>query len=357
VHAWKLDSTSPTPLLFASISLSNQGRYREADSLAQLLASRRNKLSPFYQDWLDYRLALLSGDRPKALVAVRRLAGRAPGSKATYNLAVEALENGFVDEALGALKSLPVDRGAMRGWIPYWELLGSAHHLKGDYRAELSVGAKARSRYPDRLYAFIPSLRALTALGRDAEVQRLLAEAARLSRDPYGTTLGGLLREVAEEAIAHNRGAEARRYLGQSLRWYTDRAKTAVATRADTLTAANLLYALERWAEAAALLGPSPKGPEEIGLAGLIAARRGQPGAARAAAARLAADRTPYQFGAPFLAEARIAAVLGDTAVALTALQDAFKSGHDYEVWIHRTREFAVLRSNPAFMNLVHLKR
>jgi len=352
-EAYKLDSTFPTPLLFASISLSNQGRYQEADSLAHILARMRPRLNPFYQDWLDYRLAFLAGDRPRALAAVRRLASHAPGTKATYNLGVEALENGHVDEAIRALTSLAPDRGPMRGWAAYWEVLGAAYHLKGEYKDELRAGDEARSRYPGRLFPLLPSVRALAALGRDAELTRLLDQSATLNRDPAGTTLGGLLREAGEEALAHGRAGAAKTYFGRSLQWYIDRIRDAGVTHADSIATANVFYALGRWKEAAALIEPSPEAAEEIGLIGLIDVQLGRTQEARTIASRLAGDRRPYQFGAPFLAEARIAGLLRDTVTALAAVQNAFKAGRHYDLWIHRTPELAVLRSNPRFQDLV----
>jgi len=356
-RAYQLDPTFPTPLLFASISLSNQHRAQEADSIAHILARNRARLTPFYQDWLDYRLAFLAGRRPQALSAVRRLAARAPGTKAVYNLAVEALENGYIDEAIRALESLPPDRGSMRGWAAYWELLGAAHHLEGDYTAELRAGDEARSRYPRRLFALLPSVRALAAMGRDEDLGKLLDQSATLGRDPAGTTVATLLHEAGDEALAHGRPAAARAYFERSLRWYQDRLRAGAATHADTMETANLLYALGRWKEAAPLVGPSPESVDQIGLAGLLAARQGRVDEARALASRLAADRRPYQFGEAPVEEARITALLGDTATALAALRNAFQAGRHYDLWIHRTPEFAILRSSPEFQELTRPKR
>jgi hypothetical protein len=356
LHAFALDSTYPTPLLFASISLSNQGRFEEADSVAHLLAVYRKDLNPFHQDWLDYRLAFLAGDRPAALAAVRRLASRAPGTKATYNHAVEALENGQVDEAIRALKSLSPDRGSMRGWIAYWEVLGDAYHLKGDYRAEVAAGQEARSRYPRRAFALLPSVRALAALGRDAEVEQLLKQAALLEPDPARTNPGVLANEAGEEALAHGREEAARAYFELAASWYAARVKARGANRSDSLAFANLMYALSEWHGALALLS-SASGPDALGLRGRIAARTARPAAAREAIAQLASDRTPYQFGGPSVEQARISALLGDTAAALDALQTAFRKGRVYDLWIHRTTEFAGLRTNQRFQDLVRLKR
>jgi hypothetical protein len=351
--AYALDSTYPVPLLFASISLSNQGRYREADSVAQILAGMRNRLSAFYQDWLEYRLGLLAGDRPRALTAVRRLARHAPGTKATYNLAVEAFENGSLHESIAALGSLEPDRGAMRGWIPYWELLGALHHLRGNFRAELRAGAQAQRRYPGRLYALIPSVRALSALGHESELELLLVKAATMRSDPYGTTLGGLFRQAGEEALAHGRPFASRAYFLQTLHWYLDRMRSAAATRTDTIAAAEVSYNLGQLEQAADLLGPDPETPEEIGLAGRIAARLGRNDEARGLAGRLEADRRPYQFGRPSLAEARIGGALRDTVLTLRALANALKDGREYDLWIHLTPEFAWLQLHPKFQLLV----
>lgn len=104
------------------------------------------------------------------------------------------------------------------------------------------------------------------------------------------------------------------------------------------------------------MIGLDPRGPEEVGLAGRVAARLGRTDEARAIAARLVAERRPYQFGGPALAEARIAGVLRDTVMTLRALANAFKDGQEYDLWIHRTPEFAWLRSNAEFKQLVEPK-
>jgi tetratricopeptide (TPR) repeat protein len=357
IHAFRLDSTFPTPLLFASISLSNQGRYAEADSFAQILAGRRSALNPFHQAWLDYRLAFLAGDRPAALGAVRRLARRAPGSKAGYNLAVEALENGYLDEAITALRALAPDRGAMRGWIPYWELLGTAYHLKGDFDAELDAGTAAAARYPERLFALLPTVRSLAATGKHAELERVLREAVRLSPDPYGTSYGTILRDAGEEAAAHRGQPAGRPYLRRSLLWYVDRLRDSSASRRDTVAAAALLYELGESPRAAALLGSNPRGVEEVGLAGLIAASSRRVVEAESIATSLREDVRKHQLGAPYLAEARIEGLLGDTAAALGAFERAFRTGRHYDLWIHRTPELALLHNHPRYLELIRPKQ
>ena len=85
-------------------------------------------------------------------------------------------------------------------------------------------------------------------------------------------------------------------------------------------------------------------------------AKLGQRGEAKAAVVRLSSDQRPYQFGAADIARARIASLLGDTTTAIAALRRAFARGREYDLWVHRTREFEAIRSNPAFLELVLLK-
>ena len=356
-RATRLDSAFAPPLLFTSISLSNLGRYREADSVGHRLELERERLTPYYQDWLEYRLALLGGERPRALAAVRRLAAKAPGSKATYNLAVESLENGYIDNAIRALRSLAPDRGPMRGWVPYWVVLGAAHHLKGDYDAELSVGERARALYSSRLYAFRPSVRALAARGdtRETSLATILREAQLLKDDPYGTTLGALMREGSEEALAHDRPVVADSLRARSVVWYRERVRTHGAP-ADSLALSALLLSSGRAAEASTLLVGKDSMPQVMELRGLIAANAGRTEEARAIVRHLERNTGPYQFGARDLSRAKILSLLGDTAAALTALEAAISAGHEYDLWLHRAPEFASIRHTARFTILTHRK-
>jgi len=344
------DSTFATPRLFASICLSNIGRYAEADSVAHQLALMRDRLNPYYQDWLDFRLAFLAGDNQKALRFVRLIAARAPGTKATYNWAVAAQESGYIDEALRAIKSLSPDRGAMREWVPYWDELGISYHLKGDYSAELAAGKEARTRYPDRQYALVPSIRANAALGRVDSVKALLMRAANLPDDAPASTLGSLYRTAGEELRAHGNATAAERMFAESAAWYTRRLDARSPSGPDSLAAARALYDAARLSEAAKLLPQNDSEAESIGLAGLIAVGQHRTADAKAAMSRLDADVRPYQGGAPRVASARIAALLGDSAAAIASIRDAFADGKEFGLWLHRTAEFASLRTNREFI-------
>jgi tetratricopeptide (TPR) repeat protein len=356
-RAFALDSTFAAPLVIASISLSNLGRFGAADSVLDILERHRARLSPHQQRWFEYRRALMAGRHEAALAAVREVAREEPASKAVYNHALQALQTGHLDEALAALQSLPPRGGPMLGWVSYWDLLGTIHHLRGEHEAELEAGREAQTANPTRKLATLPSLRGFAALGRLAEVDSLLAAANRLPRDA-AVSEGDLLREAAQELAAHGHPDAAARYWERSL---LASPPGGPGDPAEALLRAATLYALERLVEASrpldSLLGSvaSPP-PDAIGLRGVLAARQNDPARARVLARRLAAIPPRYNFGIPTVWRARIAAALGQRDSAVTLLRQAFAEGREYDLWLHRDQDLAALRDYPPYLELIRPK-
>ncbi len=357
-NASSQDSTFAAPLLFASISLSNQGRYREADSLLDRLAEHRERLTAFHQTWLDYRRALLAGQRRAALNAVRALDSADPGGKATYNHGTEALENGYVEEAIATLRKLSPNRGAMRGWVPYFEVLGTAYHLVNRFSDELAIGDEARRQYPDRLYAFLPSVRALAALSRVTRLEELLVVASDLPVDRYGTSYAALLVEAGDEIRVHGDHLAARPFYLRAIRQLGH--LTSRNTPGDLLLRSRVQRAIGRWKEAEvtarALTQLDSLEPEYQGLLGASLAQLGRTTDARAISARLGNDRRPYYLGAAPRAQARIATALGETDAAITYLTRSFAQGREFDLWVHKDPDFDALRAIPRFEALIALK-
>lgn len=353
------DTSFAAPAIFGSISLSNQGRYGEADSLLQRLSSQRSRLSSFHRAWLDFRLALLAGNRPAALRAVRALDEAEPRSKSAYNHALEALENGFVDEAITVLKNLSPDEGPMRGWIPYFEVLGAAHHLVQELTQELAIGNEARRRYPDRLYALLPTVRALAALGRNTELETLLQGARRLPPDPYGTTIAHLLVEAGDELAAHGNRDRAVAFHRRAVAELASAG--GLAKQPQLMLLARAHRSLGDWTGLAStgrsLLELDTVAPDARGVLGVGLARLGRVTEARALIDSLGEDRRPYLFGGPALNQARIAAALGQPAEAISYLQRAIAQGREYDLWIHRDHDFAALRADSGFVGFATPRR
>lgn len=358
-QAWELDSTFAAPLITASLSLSNLGRYAAADTLLNTLERMRASLTPHQQFWLDYRRALMAGDHQTALKAVRQVAAEEPASKTVYDHALEAMQAGYLAEAEAALATLPDNGGPMRGWVPYWDLLGSVAHLRADYRAERKTGREARQANPERVYAFVPSIRAEAALGNTDQIESLLREARQLPADPTASEMT-LLLEAAAELHAHGRAADALRYWERSLLWAGAHPGRAEARADDALVRAQTLYALGRYEESGhtvdSLLRDPEASVEQVGLRAVIAARLGQSDVVRRLAARLAAEPRRYSFGVPTIWRSRIAAVLGQQDSAVALLRTAFAEGREFDLWLHRDLDLAALKGYSPFQELIKPK-
>src|SRR5439155_618487 len=165
----------------------------------------------------------LRGDNQAVLVAMRRAAELAPLSKAAYNHAVAAFQAGDLKEADQALRRLSPDRGPMRGFFPYWDLMAAIAHARADFAREARVGTEAVHRFPGRLAAFTGLVRAIAALGDLEALKRTLREAQQLPPNPTGWKypLGyvALVTEAAAELAGHGRGDEASRLYERMLAW------------------------------------------------------------------------------------------------------------------------------------------
>lgn len=353
LQAYALDSTFTTALLYASITLSNMADWARADSLLSVVQRRRATLSEYHQAWLDYRLAFVRGERLVALRAIRRAAELAPQSKAAYNHAVEAMQTGHVHEAAAALEALPSDRGAMRGFPPYWGLFAATQHALGRFDRERDAGAALMRGYPDRISSLVPEARARAARGELSQLDALVRQAAGMPRDPIGFDNGILLVEAAEELNAHGRPEAARDYLRRARAWLL----TQPDNPAMRWRLAQVNYALGRWAEARTLIqalrASDARNIDWLAMSGLLDARTSRAAAARAVMDTLRLVKRAYDRGASPTYRARIAAVLGDKDVAVSQLQEAFAAGRAYQLWLHRDPDLILLRGQPQYDQLV----
>jgi hypothetical protein len=345
-RAFEIDSTFAAPLIIASISLSNLGRFAAADSVLLVLDRMRSRLSPHQVHWMEYRRALMAGDHAGALRAVRLVAREEPASKAVYNHALQALQTGHLTEALEALGTLPPRGGPMRDWVSYWDLLSTIHHLREDHEAELATGQDARQANPQRALALLPSLRVLASQGRVGEIDSLLGGLGRMPADP-AVSEGFLTREVAEELEAHGHSVEAGRYRERSL--LANRGSDDASRYDRALALAALGRTAAAIATADSLIAVPAPSADALGLRGVLAARHRDTTRARELARRLAALPRAYNFGIPTLWRARIAAVLGERDGAVALLTSSFAEGWVYDLWLHRDQDLGSLKGYPPF--------
>lgn len=356
-QAYNLDTTFVVALLYSALGRWNMQQYAAEDSLLRIVARSSQNLSTYHRLWLEYRQALLADDRPRALRAVRALSAQAPRSKATYNLAIEAWEDGHLEEAVEALQSLPPEVGPVRDFLPYWGALATIHHVLGNYKEALYVSRRARAAHPDMLWPIGWEFGAMAALGQTDEVVSRARAIATMPRDEMGSSAAEALREAAEELRAHGHAKEAETVWNLALRGYqADNASGTLQPR-DRFGWASTLYALKRYDEAdrvtRVLLAAQPGEVRALGQLGTIAARRGDRATASAILDSLASMNRSYQWGRPAYFAALIAAALGDNTRTLHLLRRGMAEGKPYATWPHREIDLESIRPTPAFQALV----
>src|SRR5262249_42712882 len=160
---------------------------------------------PFDRSMLDFLIADVRGDLTARFNAARQAADIAPQSTlAVVELPESALELNLPGRAVDLLSRIDPDRGQARGDPGYWVVLAFALHMLGDYERQLEVVKELRQRYPDVHSALSLQARALAALGRTTELNRVLDEVMLIPPAPeYGAV--GLLYHLiaADELLAH----------------------------------------------------------------------------------------------------------------------------------------------------------
>ncbi len=354
--AARLDTTWVLPVLMAGAANSNRGDFVTADSLYQVVDRRRDRLAPADRYFFELKRAELRGDNASALRAGREMLRVAPASSvALILLSFPAMHLNRPREAIAALTRLDSDRPPITQYPRYWGVLTSAQHLLGDYQEELAAAVHGRRQHPENLHALYNEARALAALGRIADVQRLLEEVEGLSANS-GSVPSDVMRDIGAELRAHGHEAAAGHAFAQALAWLDDRVAEERATIPARGRRAAVLYNLGRWVEARTvverLLSERPGEVDFRGYAGALAARRGDLAAALAADRALAAMRDPYLHGRHTYWRARIAALLGERERSLALIRDAIQQGRDY-LEVHGEADFAALRDMPSFRNLM----
>jgi hypothetical protein len=353
-RAHALDSTFVLPLLYASSCRSNEDDYAAADSLLRIVDRRRTELSEYDRHWLDYRRAELAGNDREALAAIRRAALLAPSSKATYNFAVQALEARRPFEAESALATVSPDIAAMRGWLPFWDVLASALHVQGEHDEELEAGREARRRFPHRLDGYRPEARALAAQGETSDLEQLWSEALR-EASPGGAEAAALAVEIATELWAHGDSLDAQTWYNRAYA-ATAEARDVRAAAADRWVRARAAMGLRRTPEAIVLLrslaaAPRPE-PAHLGALGVTLASAGEAAAAESLLVRLERDTSAYTFGRPQLQAARVAVLLGQGDRAVELLGSSYRRGLPYDLEFHRDEALHRLRGEPILAEL-----
>ncbi|MEO6055840.1 MAG: AAA family ATPase [Gemmatimonadales bacterium] len=336
-----LDSTYMPPRLMAAYVRSLSGQWPTVDSIVRGIERQRSRLTPAENAILDGLRANLQGDRPARVRAARDLARRTPGSFEGLTLLAEmALSVDDPRQSLDALSHVDPDRGFLLFSPIYWQTMAKALHQLGRYDEELKIARQGSRRFPHDLGPQVALIRAFAALGRADDAERELRRALRGDPD-RDFDLGYRALTAAAELRSHGHVADAARVLG-ALRLTAPMGAPTRATPALDRIDGDLLYEARRWGDArtryAEVLVRYPLDIESLVGVGTASGRLGDVAGARRVDSTLAAWPHPFALGRTTYGRARIAAVLGDSAAAITLLERSFREGFPaVSIWERHT--------------------
>jgi TolB-like protein/tetratricopeptide (TPR) repeat protein len=336
------------------------GSAAKADALQQHLQESQDKLGPLDRILMQYYDAQSGGRNLEAYRKAKEGLALDPSDPTfKFGAALLALNLNRPREALECIGDVEkVDWKALGHWMQGTWLLGTAafaHHLLGEYEAELEVAEFGRRIYPDQLNVRQDQVRALAALGRIADVDKVVNES--LAVGSRTETPGDVMLTAAEELRAHGHADEARRMAAQGAQWYAaltgDDAKS-INTR---LNEVECLWVAERWqeasplAEAAAQQAPTNRFAK--GYRAILAARSGDRAVAEAVDRALAEEDDVRRRGTYSWLRACVAAQLGDKDRAVALLREAFAHGFNWIRGLHVYIFLEPLHGYPPFEELI----
>ncbi len=361
-HATALDSGYMPPRLMEAYVRSLEGQWPAVDSIVRVVEPHRGRLTPAENAIVDGLQANLRGDRPGRVRAARELARSTPGSFEGYTLLADmALSVDDPGQAIEALSHVDPDRGLLLLSPIYWQTMARALHQRGQYDDELEVARRGTRRFPDDLGPQVALIRAFAALGRTEDLRHKVSRAPAAGADARFEWSYRLLAGAAE-LRTHGRAREAERLLASAPLAEPLAAVVAPAAEADRI-GADLLYEAGHWADArrryAEVLARHPRDIESLVGRGAAAARLGDRSELARADEQLAAWPDRFALGRNTYGRARLAAVLGDSARAVTLLGQSFREGYPVvSIWerhVHSERDFAGWEAYAPFRALMRL--
>ena len=357
--AISLDPEFRRPVFLASASCMNLGEWNAVAELVESLRTSGDRLSPYEVASLEWQEANLAGDRIRAYEVGARAWKRYPGTIAQFVHGVDALRVNRPGEAVAVLRDLHTERGWMRGFHTYWEMLTAAHHMLGDHRAELVAARQARTRFPSLLSHLGWEVRALAPGGLSSEMEGCLAEAPDLPPQP-GWSPARVTLLASAELRAHGHSDAGAGLAEVAAAWLQEEAGPGPMGAAQRGEMARAQALAGRWREAEKILeNLAPQFPQNVeyrGRLAVFAARRGDREAAASGDRELQRLSRPYLFGRETLWRARVAALLGDRDRALRLLVRAFSEGHAYGPELHADPDLEPLRSHEGFRRVLRPK-
>lgn len=348
-EATRVDSSFTPALIMAGLAHGNLGDLAAVDSILDRIGTRPERPDDINGMAFDVLQARVRGDHAAGYRAHLRAPEIAPGTFAHWGLANSALWVNRPRESVRVALELDPERGELRGWFFYWRDLAEAYHRLGRHREELSTARRARELFPGDAAALQLEVRALAALGRMRELERLAEREIELTAAPED-----LLLNAGLELRAHGQTRAGDEFVRRSLEKRTIRSWQLGRPR---LIRAKAHYILGEHDEAERLtrahLSEFPESLDAQGLLGVIAAARGDEDEALAMSRRLKTLDRAYVRGVPTWWRARIAAVLGRPDDAVQLIEQAWSEGMYLWRSVHVEPDLDSLRTYPPFVEFI----
>lgn len=340
--AASLDSTFYLALWQASTARLNIGDWAGVDRLVKLMESMRAELAPVQHVGLDWTRGQVEGDLRATQEAAVLSIDLIPTSPIVYLAAIATNAVDRPEEAIEYFSKYDLELGG--GWPWVWTSFAAARHRLGQHRREMWLTRAGRRVLPEHPNVLAAELTALAARGRAKEVLERIGEL-----DPNHL----LVLDVAHELEAHGEAVRARILFERVLTRLDELSPEEQEMFASPLLRVRALAALGRTDEArdhvAALVERAPEDARYRSWSGVLAARSGDTEHAEQILTWLSALDVPYQRGSNILAQARVAAALGDTDRTIRLLDAAFEQGSSDFYNLHVDPRYSAVRDDPVF--------
>jgi len=333
------------------------GKY---EALKQHLQDSQDQFGPADLILFQYYEANLAGLPLEAYRKARELLALAPRDWLyMYAAASLAVSLNRPREALACFGDAEkIDWKAIGRWtqgVLLLRVVSFAHHLVGEYQSELAIAELGVRLYPDSLIVRRDQVRALAALGRIAEVDRVVTES--LAIRGRVATPGHVMLAAAQELRAHGHADASRRVAAQGAAWFGGLTGEEASPMEVQLGRVDCLWLAERWDEARTvadqLAKASPQDRWATGYRGILAARAGDRAVAEAIDRQLAGFDATRTQGEPTYLRACIAAHLGERDRAVELLRGSVARGFSFVNYLHTYTFLEPLHGYPPFEELI----
>lgn len=362
MRAYAIDTTFTTALLNAGASSLNP--WSGDDSVMVILGAKRSSLTPFNQLWLDSYIAGRKNDWAEVYRITDELARQAPGSYFPFIHASTAVAIDRPGAALDALLHVDPDRGWMRNAYEYWYVRCAARHMLEDFEGELADANIGEKQYPANFSVISCKVRALAAMGRGNDIDKVLDAAAGMAAHTTWE-LGSPYSIAASEAEMHGHKEIAAKARQRTINWVNALPPEKKRSEPPMFGPAWVLFNAGAWKELDERVQEfrklEPAESRWIVFQGLIAAHNGDRKVAMSVDSLLQSltqrslDRKPKGMPVPLTLfhRAEIAALLGDRDRAIDLLGSAFANRLRYNIYVHSDPSFASLWKDPRFIRLM----